>query len=84
LVLALVLFLAAVVVVVEKKILVLGLVLVPSVAARKWNSWMLGGVRGWFRMWEMRGKEQSEKRIQCSLNKIAALPYRFRCRLVVG
>jgi hypothetical protein len=62
----------------------LSLVLVPSVAARKWNSWMLGGVRGWFRMWEMRGKEQSEKRIQCSLNKIAALPYRFRCRLVVG
>ena len=83
--------LAAAVVVVEKKILglslslSLSLVLVLSVAARKWNSWMLGGVRGWFRMWEMRGEEQREKRTQCSLDKGAASPCRLRCCwLVVG
>jgi hypothetical protein len=76
-------------VVVEKKILGLGLVLVlvlSVVAARKWNSRVLGGVRGRFRMWEMRGEEQSEKQTQCSLGKVAAaLPCRFRyCRLIVG
>jgi hypothetical protein len=76
-------------VVVEKKILGLGLVLVLVLsvvaATRKWNSRVLGGVRGRFRMWEMRGEEQSEKQTQCSLGKVAAtLPCRFRCcRLVV-